>query len=84
MKSEFSHILAENIVTGENDSYYGSSSARETYSKIVQLYKEKGVSEKEIAKLVVLDIKDGLHGILTRIRKNTGRGIQHRSDKKFV
>ena len=46
------------IVTGENDSYYGSSSARETYSKIVQLYKEKGVSEKEIAKLVVLDIKD--------------------------
>ena len=46
------------MVTGENDSYYGSSSVRETYEKLVSLYKEMGFSEEQIDRLVVLDLKD--------------------------
>ncbi|MBQ9887244.1 MAG: prolyl oligopeptidase family serine peptidase, partial [Lachnospiraceae bacterium] len=46
------------MVTGENDSYYGSSSVRETYDKLVQLYRDKGLTDDQIEKLVVLDLKD--------------------------
>jgi predicted peptidase len=46
------------MVTGENDSYYGSSSVLETYEKLVSLYKEMGFSEEQIDRLVVLDLKD--------------------------
>ena len=46
------------MVTGENDSYYGSSSVRETYEKLTALYREKGLSEEQISRLVVLDLKD--------------------------
>lgn len=46
------------MVTGENDSYYGSASVRETYAALTDLYREKGLSETEIEKLVVLDLKD--------------------------
>ena len=45
------------MVTGENDSYYGSSSVRETYEKLVQLYREKGFTDEQIEKLVTLDLK---------------------------
>ena len=46
------------MVTGENDSYYGSSSVRETYKKLVSLYKEMGFTEEQINRLVVLDLKN--------------------------
>lgn len=46
------------MVTGESDSYYGSSSVRETYEKLVQLYRGKGLTDEQIEKLVVLDLKD--------------------------
>ena len=46
------------MVTGENDSYYGSGSVRETYETLVRLYRDKGLSDEEIQKLVVLDLKD--------------------------
>ena len=45
-------------VAGENDSYYGSSSVRETYEKLVQLYRDKGLTDEQIKKLVALDLKD--------------------------
>lgn len=46
------------MVTGENDSYYGSSSVRETYKKLVSLYKEMGFTEEQINRRVVLDLKN--------------------------
>ena len=58
-QTELKAFLAETgMVTGENDSYYGSSSVRETYEKLVSLYKEMGFSEEQIDRLVVLDLKD--------------------------
>ena len=46
------------MVTGENDSYYGSSSVREKYEKLVQIYSDKGLTDEQIKKLVALDLKD--------------------------
>jgi len=45
------------MATGENDSYYGSSSVRETYQELVKLYRSKGLTDEQIEKLVVLDLK---------------------------
>lgn len=62
------------MVTGENDSYYGSSSVRETYQKLVELYREKGFSQEETDKLVVLDLKDQAWFDERNIRDQHGGG----------
>lgn len=46
------------MATGEDDSYYGSSSVRETYEKLVNMYRDKGLTEDRIKKLAALDLKD--------------------------
>lgn len=62
------------MVTGENDSYYGSSSVRETYEKLTALYREKGLSEEQISRLVVLDLKDQAYFTARGIRDQHGGG----------
>lgn len=47
----------ENVTPG-SDEYYGSEPFKEAYQQIHELYKEQGLSESEIDKLVVLDVKD--------------------------
>lgn len=46
------------MVTGENDTYYGSSSVRKTYEKLTELYRNKGFTEEQIEHLVVIDLKN--------------------------
>lgn len=46
------------LVVGENDEYYGSKTTKDTYNKIYSLYQQSGLTEQEIDKLLVLDIKD--------------------------
>ena len=62
------------MVAGENDSYYGSSSVRETYDKLVQLYRDKGLTDDQIEKLVVLDLKDQAWFDARGIRDQHGGG----------
>lgn len=62
------------MVTGENDSYYGSSSVRETYEKLRSLYREKGLTEAQIQRLVVLDLKDQAWFDARGIRDQHGGG----------
>ena len=62
------------MVTGESDSYYGSSSVRETYDKLVQLYRDKGLTDDQIEKLVVLDLKDQAWFDARGIRDQHGGG----------
>lgn len=45
------------IVIGEHDSYYGSSYAKETYQKLYNIYKSKGLTDVEIKSLLTLDVK---------------------------
>ncbi len=43
---------------GESDEYYGSEPTREAYDRIYELYRQEGLSQEEIDRLLVLDIKD--------------------------
>lgn len=45
------------IFIGENDEYYGSENAKQTYQTLRDLYQSKGLSEEEIKALAVLDVK---------------------------
>lgn len=46
------------MVIGENDSYYGSTKTRNAYNSLHKLYKEQGMSDEEIDKILVLDVKE--------------------------
>ena len=46
------------MVTGRNDSYYGSQSVSETYRKLYELYRKKGLQKKDIDSVLVLDLKE--------------------------
>lgn len=45
------------LVIGEADEYYGAAPTRQAYDEIHRLYEQAGLSEEEINKLLVLDIK---------------------------
>lgn len=45
------------LAIGENDSYYGSGSLKDAYAKLHGLYAQQGMTEEEIAELLVLDVK---------------------------
>lgn len=49
------------FVIGESDEYYGSEPSREAYDRLHELYTEAGLSEEEIAQLLVLDIKEAAY-----------------------
>lgn len=46
------------LAVGEKDSYYGSKALKDAYRKLHDLYREEGLSEKEIDRLVTLDVKE--------------------------
>ena len=46
------------MATGENDSYYGSQPLKKAYAEIHSLYEKQGLSEKEIDRLLTLDVKE--------------------------
>lgn len=46
------------IAIGENDSYYGSQKAKNAYNSLHKLYEEQGLSDEQIADILVLDVKD--------------------------
>lgn len=46
------------MAIGEDGSYYGSSSLKEAYERLRELYLEAGLTESQIESLVVLDVKD--------------------------
>lgn len=45
------------FVIGEKDEYYGSEPSQNAYNAIHELYEKEGLSDSEIDKLLVLDIK---------------------------
>lgn len=45
------------IAIGEHDSYYGSSGAKKAYQNLHELYEKQGLSEEEISKILILDVK---------------------------
>lgn len=45
------------FVIGEDDEYYSSKPFKDAYKKLHDIYQKQGMSEKEIGKLLVLDVK---------------------------
>lgn len=45
------------MAIGEKDSYYGSEPLKEAYSEIHTLYENQGLTDKEINKILILDVK---------------------------
>ncbi len=43
---------------GESDSYYGSSSFKETYNELYKRYEQKGLSKEDIDKTLILDVRN--------------------------
>lgn len=77
------NVLAETetpvyMVTGEEDSYYGSKPLKQAYSTLYQLYLEKGLSEQEIDRILILDVKDDDYFDLR------GYGDQHMGGMSFA
>ena len=64
------------LVVGENDEYYGSEPSEEAYQKIHDLYKDEGLSEDEIEKLVVLDVKRSSYFEKAGVTNQHGQGGQ--------
>lgn len=46
------------LVVGEADEYYGSQPTQEAYDQLHELYVAEGLTDEEIDRLLVLDIKD--------------------------
>ena len=47
------------LAIGEDDSYYGSGPLKSTYAQLRELYEQEGLTQDEIHRLVVLDVKPG-------------------------
>lgn len=45
------------LFTGENDDYYGSDNFKKTYKELYDLYSKKGLSNDEINRILILDIR---------------------------
>ena len=72
------------FVVGESDEYYGSEPFKEAYQTLHGLYKEKGLSDAEIDKLLVLDIKGKDYFEGTRITYQHGGGYLFCRDKEIM
>lgn len=72
------------FVIGESDEYYGSEPFKEAYKKIHELYKEQGLSESEIDKLVVLDVKGKDYFKGTPVTYQHGGGYLFCRDKEIM
>ena len=72
------------FVIGESDEYYGSEPFKEAYQQIHELYKEQRLSESEIDKLVVLDVKDKDYFEGTPVTYQHGGGYLFCRDKEIM
>lgn len=62
------------LAIGENDEYYGSEQTQEAYNTLFSLYKKQGLSEKEISRLLVLDIKNHSYFTERNVHNEHGGG----------
>lgn len=60
---------------GKNDEYYGSEPTQKAYDTLCGLYREQGLSDKEIERLIVLDIKDRSYFTDRGVNNEHGGGL---------
>lgn len=72
------------FVIGENDEYYGSEPFREAYQTMYNLYREQGLSDSEVDKLLVLDVKGDDYFEGTRVTYQHGGGYLFCRDREIM
>ena len=72
------------FVIGEDDEYYSSKPFRDAYRKLQDIYKKQGLSEKEIGKLLVLDVKGDSYFEGTGVTYQHGGGSLFCRDKEIM
>lgn len=72
------------FVIGESDEYYGSTPFKEAYQKIHDLYEEQGLSENDIDKQIVLDVKGKDYFEGTPVTYQHGGGYLFCRDKEIM
>ena len=72
------------FVIGEKDEYYGSTPFKNAYRKLYNLYKKDGLSDKEIDKLLVLDVKESSYFDGTGITYQHGGGYLFCREEKIM
>ena len=72
------------LATGEQDSYYGSDSMKNAAEQLRELYEQQGLSDEEIEKLVVLDVKDQEYFTQRGYRDQHGGGMAFAKDEKIM
>lgn len=71
-------------VIGENDEYYGSEPTKETYEEMYRLYKNEGLTDAQIDKLLVLDVKEHSYFTAGGITVEHGGGILFAQDDNIM
>lgn len=72
------------LATGEQDSYYGSDSMKNAAEQLRELYEQQGLSDEEIDKLVVLDVKDQEYFTQRGYTDQHGGGMAFAKDGKII
>jgi hypothetical protein len=72
------------LATGEQDSYYGSDSMKNAAEQLRELYEQQGLSDEEIDKLVVLDVKDQAYFTQRGYTDQHGGGMAFAKDEKIM
>ena len=72
------------LATAENDSYYGSQPLKNAYNKLRGIYESQGLTETEIDKNFVLDVKDQAYFTERSYTDQHGGGMAFAHDKTIM
>lgn len=72
------------FVIGENDEYYGSEPTKEIYEDMHRAYEEAGLTDSQIDKLLVLDVKEHSYFTAGGISVEHGGGILFAQDENIM
>ena len=72
------------LATGENDSYYGSQPLKNAYNKLRGIYESQGLTETEIDKILVLDVKDQAYFTERGYNDQHGGGMAFAHDETIM
>ena len=85
---DFSGVIENRLpvyfVIGKNDEYYGSEPTKETYEEMHKEYEKQGLSEEQIDKLLILDVKEHAYFTDGGVRVEHGGGVLFAQDKDIM
>ncbi len=72
------------IAIGRDDEYYGSGKSQSAYNTLYNLYKQQGLTESEIDKILVIDIKEREYFTSINVDSEHGGGGLFAEDKDIM